>query len=419
MKQANTLLLVALTLSAFTAAGYYVGTHTSGVPATAGASDHAETAPRKILYYRNAMGQPDTSPVPKQDSMGMDYIPVYEGEDMTAGAVVLSPEKIQLLGVRTEQVELRQLQRKVRATGMLEVDERKQQWVAPRFDGWVVKLNVNQTGQHVHAGTPLLSVYSPELESALREYQLARESGLLDVEKSARLRLSNWGIATQDLTRDAQGATQLLLRAPISGVVMEKKAVDGARFAAGDVLFRLADLSSVWVQAEVAEQDQGGLHLGQKVNVSVDAYPGEEFSGHISFVSPVLNEATRTLRVRVELDNHTGQLRPGMYAAVQIETGTTRKALSVPVSAVIDSGTRQTLLVQVSEGRFQPRSVKLGRRNEEWVEVLEGVGEGETVVSRANFLIDAESNLRAALAGMQAASAAVAQNGGEHAETGH
>ena len=415
MKQVNTLVLSALALAAFAAVGYYAGTHVASTQVTAQTGD----APRKILYYRNPMGQPDTSPVPKQDEMGMDYIPVYEGEDSASGTVALSPEKIQTLGVRTEQVAMRQLQHKVRATGMLEVDERKQQWVAPRFDGWVVKLNVNQTGQQVSAGTPLLSVYSPELESAVREYQLARESGLAEVEQSARLRLTNWGIAAQDLTHDDKGATQLLLRAPISGVVLEKKAINGARFAAGEVLFRLADLSNVWLQAEVAEQDQGGLHAGQKVNVSVDAYSGEEFSGRISFVAPVLNEMTRTVRVRVELDNRSGRLRPGMYAAVQIETGVKQKVLSVPLSAVIDSGTRQTLLVQVAEGRFQPRSVKLGQRNEEWAEVLEGVAEGETVVSRANFLIDAESNLRAALSGMQAASAVTGQNGGEHAQAHH
>ncbi len=414
MKQAKILALV-LALAGFAYAGYYFGTHAQSAQGAAKAAD----APRKILYYRNPMGQPDTSPVPKQDSMGMDYIAVYEGEDESGGTVTVSPEKIQLLGVRTEAVAMRSLQRKVRATGMLEVDERKQQWVAPRFDGWVVKLNVNQTGQQVSAGTPLLSVYSPELESAVREYQLARESGLAEVEQSARLRLSNWGIATQDLTHDDKGATQLLLRAPISGVVLEKKAINGARFAAGEVLFRLADLSGVWLQAEVAEQDQGGLHTGQKVDVSVDAYPGEEFSGRISFVAPVLNEMTRTLRVRVELNNHSGRLRPGMFAAVQIETGAKQKVLSLPLAAVIDSGARQTVLVQVAEGRFQPRSVKLGQRNEEWAEVLEGLGEGEMVVSRANFLIDAESNLRAALSGMQSAPSAAGQQGGEHAQAHH
>ena len=401
---------VVLALLATGIAGYYLGRQ--GEPAAATSSGVA--APRKILYYRNPMGQADTSPVPKQDDMGMDYIPVYEGEAEAAGSVALSPEKIQLLGVRTEPAALRSLQQQVRATAILEVDERRQQWIAPRFDGWVSQLQVNQTGQQVRAGAPLLTVYSPELESAAREYQLARSSGLPEVEQSARQRLANWGIAPQDLAQDDKGALRLQLRAPISGTVIEKKAINGARFAAGDVLFRLADLSELWLQAEVAEQDQGGLRVGQAVQVSVDAYPGETFSGRVSFVAPVLNEMTRTVRVRVALANRNGRLRPGMYATALIATGKTEQQLCVPQSAVIDSGARQVVLVQVAPGRFQPREVKLGARDEQWVAVQQGLAEGETVVTRANFLIDAESNLRAALSGLQPASAPAPQ-GGEHA----
>ncbi|HEY6095120.1 MAG TPA: efflux RND transporter periplasmic adaptor subunit [Gallionellaceae bacterium] len=405
---------VVLALLATGIAGYYLGRQ--GEPAAATSSGVA--APRKILYYRNPMGQADTSPVPKQDDMGMDYIPVYEGEAEAAGSVALSPEKIQLLGVRTEPAALRSLQQQVRATAILEVDERRQQWIAPRFDGWVSQLQVNQTGQQVRAGAPLLTVYSPELESAAREYQLARSSGLPEVEQSARQRLANWGIAPQDLAQDDKGALRLQLRAPISGTVIEKKAINGARFAAGDVLFRLADLSELWLQAEVAEQDQGGLRVGQAVQVSVDAYPGETFSGRVSFVAPVLNEMTRTVRVRVALANRNGRLRPGMYATALIATGKTEQQLCVPQSAVIDSGARQVVLVQVAPGRFQPREVKLGARDEQWVAVQQGLAEGETVVTRANFLIDAESNLRAALSGLQPASAPAPQ-GGEHAHAAH
>ncbi|HEU0188007.1 MAG TPA: efflux RND transporter periplasmic adaptor subunit [Gallionellaceae bacterium] len=406
--------LLLLAMIIMTGAGYYAGTRSDRAPAATQGGE----APRKILYYRHPMGQSDTSPVPKRDEMGMDYIPVYEGEVEASGTVALSPEKIQLLGVRSEPASLRSLQQQVRATALLEVDERKQQWIAPRFEGWVSELQVNQTGQQVRAGAPLLAVYSPELESAAREYQLARESGLPEVEQSARQRLANWGIAPQDLAQDGKGALRLQLRAPISGTVIEKKAINGARFAAGEVLFRLADLSVVWLQAEVAEQDQGGLRVGQAVKASVDAYPGETFSGRVSFVSPVLNEMTRTVRVRVELNNRDGRLRPGMYASVQIHTGKAAQQLCVPQSAVIDSGARQVVLVQVAPGRFQPRSVRLGARDDGWVAVLEGLAEGETVVTQANFLIDAESNLRAALSGMQAASA-VASQGGEHAHATH
>jgi len=387
-----TLSLLALALVG--AGSFYLGKQQTA-PAASASQTQAE---RKILYYRNPMGLPDTSPVPKQDSMGMDYVAVYEGEDTGSGTVAISPEKVQLLGVRTEAVKRRALTHNVRATGLLEVDERKQQWVAPRFEGWVQQLQVNTTGQRVIRGQPLLTVYSPELESAAREVQLAHESGLAEVEKSARSRLDNWQIAAQDLEHLQHGMVHLVLRSPIDGVVIEKMAVEGARFASGDVLFKLADLSSVWLQAEVAEQDQGALHLGQTVEVKVDAYAQERFSGKVSFIAPVLNEKTRTVRVRVELPNKDARLRPGMYASVVI-ADTLPPALSIPLSAVIDSGTRQVVLVQVAEGRFQPRVVRLGARNEELVAVLQGLAEGETVVTRANFLIDAESNLKAALSG--------------------
>ncbi len=362
------------------------------------------SAQRKILYYRNPMGLPDTSPVPKQDSMGMDYVPVYEGEDAASGTVNLAPEKVQKLGVRSEAAQLRSLTRVVRATGLVEVDERKQQWIAPRFAGWVQHLQVNATGLAVSRGQPLLAVYSPELESTVREMQLAHASGLAEVEKSARNRLDNWQIAPQDLAALQHDSSQLVLRAPINGVVVEKMAIEGARFAPGDVLFKLADLSDVWVQAEVAEQDQGSVHLGQAVQVSIDAYPQQTFSGKVSFIAPLLNGSTRTVRVRVELPNPQGRLRPGMYANVEISEPLPA-ALTVPVAAVIDSGVRQVVLVQVAEGRFQPRTVKLGARNADYVEVLDGLGAGEQVVTRANFLIDAESNLRAALSGMHESSA--------------
>lgn len=375
------------------AGSFYLGKQQSApvVPAV-----QAPPLERKILYYRNPMGLADISPAPKKDSMGMNYLPVYEGENEDANTVVISPEKVQLLGVQTDAVKKRALIRQIRATGTIEVDERKQQWIAPRFEGWVQQLNVNATGQHVSRGQALLTVYSPELESAAREVQLAQESGLPEIEKSARSRLKNWQISAQDLEHLQHGVVHLILRSPLDGVVIEKVAVEGARFAAGEVLFKLADLSSVWLQAEVAEQDQGAIRLGQSVTVTVDAYPTEKFTGKVSFIAPVLDDKTRTVKVRVELSNKNNQLRPGMYANVIIEE-VMKAALTLPMSAVLDSGLRQVVLVQIGEGRFQPRTVQLGEHGEINVVVLSGVSEGELVVTHANFLIDAESNLKAAL----------------------
>ncbi len=348
---------------------------------------------RKILYYRNPMGLPDTSPVPKVDSMGMDYEPVYAEDEPAGASVVLSPEKIQLLGVRTEVARHQTLLRQIRASAIIEVDERQQYWVAPRFEGWIQKLHVNTTGQAVRRGEALFTVYSPALETAVREVQLAHSSGLTEVEQSARHRLANWQIVEADWQT-------FVFRAPMDGVVIEKLAVEGARFGAGDVLFKLVDLSKVWLQAEVAEQDQAGLHIGQSVAIKLDAYPNENWRGKISFIAPLLNEKTRTVRVRVELTNPQARLRPGMFASLII-ADKLKAQLLIPVSAVIDSGTRQSVLVQVATGRFQARTVQLGARNDEHVTVLAGLAEGETVVTRANFLIDAESNLRAALSGLQ------------------
>jgi len=388
-----TTLVIALLAAALAGiAGYQWGKQS---PSQQASSAKAE---RKILYYRNAMGQPDTSPTPKKDAMGMDYVPVYAGDEAASSTVAVSPERLQLLGVKTEAVELRQLVRTVRASATIQASERGLHLVAPRFEGWVQQLHVNTTGQQVKQGQPLLTVYSPELQSAAREYQLASDSDLTDLAQSTQRRLQNWGIAAEDLQHLAHGEANLVLRSPINGVVLEKTAVAGARFAPGEVLFKLADLSSVWVQAEVAEQDQAALRVGRGARVTVDAYPGAIFTGRVSFISPVLNPQTRTVQVRIELPNRDGRLRPAMFAQVELAAGErTASVLSIPVSAVIDSGTRQLALVQVAEGRFAPRELKLGQRTADYIEVLEGLGEGEQVVTKANFLLDAESNLKAAL----------------------
>ena len=393
----STISLIMIVAALSIAAGYLLGRQEQ-------AADHGASAQAgpKILYYRNPMGLPDTSPVPKKDDMGMDYVPVYEGDETGGASVALSPERIQLLGVTTEAVQMRKLGRTVRASAVIQPSERNLHLIAPRFSGWVQQLHVNATGQRVLRGQALLTVYSPDLESAVREYQLAKESGLADVARSTRQRLQNWEISEQDMAHLEHGQTQLVLRSPISGVVLEKPATAGARFAAGDVLFKLASLSVVWVQADVAEQDQGVLRVGQHASVTLDTYPGRVFHGKVSFISPVLDPQTRTVQVRVELTNAGGNLRPGMYARVELDSvPDAAPLLSIPQSAVIDSGMRQIALVQVGPGRFAPRDVKLGQRAGDYVEVLEGLVEGEQVVTRANFLLDAESNLKSALGSAQ------------------
>ena len=414
-------------LAAAVGGGYWWGMQrsVSAVPAamTAGvAPDAGGKTARKLLYYRNPMGLPDTSPVPKKDSMGMDYIPVYEGEDAADGdsGIKVSVEKIQKLGVRTETAQKRTLERVVRAAGRVEVDERRRFAIAPRFEGWVERLHVNVTGQIVGKGQPLFEVYSPELVSVQREYAIAASgaSALAGARPEARAalqelalaglaRLKNWEISDeqiQALARGGEPRRSLTFRSPVSGVVLEKKAVQGMRFMPGEALYEVADLSSVWVIADVFEQDIGLVRVGAKARVSFNAYPGETFDGHITYVYPTLKAETRTVSVRIELSNPGGRLKPAMFAHVELTSRAGRgvQVITVPVSAVIDSGTRQVVFVQKGEGRFEPRPVKLGARSNEHVEVLDGVAEGEPVVVAANFLIDAESNLKAAFGGMVA-----------------
>jgi len=402
MKPVTTILFVLAAAGLFGAIGYQWGVQRTEDRGQKTENNVKNEPARKILYYRNPMGLPDTSPVLKQDAMGMDYVPVYEGDQAAGSTIAISPERVQLLGVKTEPVQLRHLTRIVRATAAIQASESSLHWIAPRFEGWIRRLHVNTTGQQVAKGQPLLTVYSPELQSTAREYQLAIKAGMDDLAQSALQRLRNWEVIPDSTTKVPElGNENLVLRSPINGVVLEKNAVAGARFAPGEVLFKLADLSTVWVQAEVAEQDQAILRVGQTAIVMVDAYPGTLFPGHVSFISPVLNPQTRTVQVRVELLNRDNKLRPAMFASVQLSSEKSPATLlSIPVSAVIDSGARQLVLVKITDGRFAPRTVKLGQRADDYVEVIEGLSEGEQVVTEANFLLDAESNLKAALGGM-------------------
>jgi Cu(I)/Ag(I) efflux system membrane fusion protein len=407
---------IALTLAAITAAaggGYWWGlqqaSHTSAeMPA-------AITAPaeRKILYYRNPMGLPDTSPVPKQDSMGMDYTPVYADEKVSNNQVKISTDKVQKLGVKTEQVLSRKMVNTVRAVGQFQFNEQRLSTVTTKFEGYIEKLYVNSTGQPVRRGQPLMEVYSPELVSAQEEYLIAwngRQSlgngtseslvGVGQLAESALKRLRNWDISDaqlQRLKKDGKATRTLTMYSPANGVVLEKTAVQGMRFMPGEPLFKIADLSTVWLLADVFEQDMALVHVGQTVNITVNAYPGKELKGKIDYIYPTVNSETRTAKVRVVLANPDGILKPDMYASILLISGHDASVLAVPDSAVIDSGTRQVVLVQLTEGLYEPREVKLGMRSDGYVEVAEGLSEGESVVVRANFLIDAESNLKAAL----------------------
>lgn len=435
MKSGYTLVFIAVALTAGGfAGGYQFSRQNAAAVAQAPAARETTTASqKKLLYYRNPMGLPDTSPTPKKDPMGMDYIPVYEGEDAGASdsGLKISAEKIQKMGVKVEPAKAQVLDRTVRASGRIEIDESRTTTVTAKFEGYIERLHVNTTGQPVGRGQPLFEVYSPELVSAQREYAIAAQgigqlkeaggeaqSAMKQLADSSLQRLRNWDISDEQikaLAHSGSAKRTLTFRAPAAGIVTEKKAIQGMRFMPGDVLYQIADTSSVWVQADVFEQDIAAVGLGQKAKIRISAYPGEVFEGRIAYVYPTLKAETRTVPVRIELANPKGKLKPAMFAEVDIPVAGASPVISVPTSAVIDSGKRQVVIVQLGEGRFEPRPVKLGARGSEFVQVLDGVSEGEMVVSSANFLIDAESNLKAALGGMQQAETAKPPSVGHHA----
>ncbi|MBL9097181.1 MAG: efflux RND transporter periplasmic adaptor subunit [Alphaproteobacteria bacterium] len=377
----------------------------------------AEAQPAKdktVLYYRNPMGLADTSPTPKKDSMGMDYIPVYadEGADQP-GTVKISLDRVQRLGVRTSPVTRQAMNETVQLTGTVMADERKLGVVALKFPANIVKLHVAAAGEKVRAGQALFEINSPfllqqetTLALALKAQAVSQELGDVYARTnersatSARARLENYEVPKREIerlirTREAKG--QVVWPAPQDGVVIEKPIVAGMQAQAGETLYRLADLSNVWVIAEAPESLLAIARPGATARVALNAYPGKTFEGKVTFVYPEVSMTTRTAKVRIELGNAEGLLLPGMFASVEVASPPGDAVLAVPDSALIDSGRRQVVLVARGEGRFEPRAVAAGRRANGMVEIASGLDGNETVVTSATFLIDAESNLRAAL----------------------
>jgi Cu(I)/Ag(I) efflux system membrane fusion protein len=362
----------------------------------------------KIRYYRNPMGLPDTSPVPKKDSMGMDYLPVYEGEQDDDSSVKVSAGKLQKAGVQTEAAERRALNTVVRAPGTVQEDERRKSVVSLRFEGFIDSVENVTTGSHVHKGQRLMRIYGPNLSSAAAEYLSALNAspnaGIGNQAlKGARRRLENLDAPEKfiaDIERTREIPAYVSWPAPQDGEIVERAAVNGMRAAPGDVLFRISDHQVVWVLVDVAERDLSLIEVGQKAGVRLRAYPDRVFNGKVALIYPHLMAATRTAQVRIELPNPDEVLRPDMYADVEIATGADTPVVTVSSSAVIDSGERQIVLLDKGGGRFEPRAVKLGRRGDGRIEIREGLAENDKVVVSANFLIDAESNLKAALSGL-------------------
>lgn len=355
-------------------------------------------------------------PGPPATAGAVDHATMGGAVSDSAPSVMLDAASGRRIGVTFAPVTQEPLGREVRSVGQVVVDETLVRTVTLKVDGWVERLYVDFTGQRMARGAPLLTLYSPMLVTAQEELFLARQltrdvtessedtrAGAEDLVQAARRRLRWWDVSEEEIARIERAGTAqraLTIYAPVGGVVLEKNVTVGQRIMAGDPIYRVADLSSVWVDAEVYERDLRAMRVGQPATATVDALPGVSMSGRIAYVYPTLSPDTRTARVRVSLPNPASRLMPGMYATLRIESDARGAVLTVPRGAVLATGDRQIVFVQLPNGQLQPRTVEVGAASDERVEILRGVALGDTVVASATFLVDAESNLGSALGGM-------------------
>lgn len=382
-----------------------------------GAASASQSAGRKVLYWYDPMAPGSRFEKPgKSPFMDMQLLPKYADEPAAASAsavqpgpsVALGADAIRATGIGTLPVVSGELSHEIRAVGAIQADETKLVHVAARVPGRVERLHANYTGEAVRRGAPLYDLYSPELVATQREYLLALENrqrlagagadasaGAESLLSAARDRMRLWGITEsqiRELEKTRRPDLALSFPSPISGTVLQKNVIAGQYVQEGTDLYLLADLSEVWLVAQAYESDLASLRVGQPAGTTVNAYPGRSFAGRIAFIEPVLDPQTRTARVRIVLPNPRGELKPGMFADARLQIPLGHR-LSVPRSAVIDTGTRQVVYVETAPGTFAARDVKVGSTAKDRVEILEGLSEGEKVVSAANFFLDSQAQL--------------------------
>jgi len=367
---------------------------TSAQPAASGEE-------RKIKYYKSTMLLGEISQMPRKDSMGMDMVPVYEDEAVETATIAVDPATIQTMGVRLGEVTTGPLRRAVRTVGVVDLDETALTDITTKFKGWIEKLYVDSTGREVKKGEPLFETYSPEVYNAELEYASLMRSGNVPLAKTTLERLELLdvpGAHVEELTKSGKASRVITMLSPANGVVIEKNAVAGMMFEPGVNLYRLADLSIVWIKAQIYEQDMPFVRLGQEARARIASLPGEVFVGRVTYVYPTLDPKTRTAQVRMEFHNPGLQLKPGMFATVELESELTPSAVLVPESAVLRSGETTTVFVALEGGKFDPRNISIGLRDSSGnYQVLHGLAAGERVVTSGQFMLDSESQLREAI----------------------
>jgi Cu(I)/Ag(I) efflux system membrane fusion protein/cobalt-zinc-cadmium efflux system membrane fusion protein len=373
---------------------------------------------REILFYRNPMNPTITSPVPAKDEMGMDYVPVYADEVDQAvdqGPIVnIDPAIAQNMNVQTAIVERRDLNQEIRTVGYLEYDQERMVTVTTKYSGWVEKVYVNYVGEPVKKGQPLFEIYSPELVQTEQELLSAieyskkfdaasteagrRASALVD---SARERLRYWDISSDqidNLERTGEVFRTLQVVAPSSGLVMKRMAgLEGMAVRPGMEVYHIADLRSIWLSVEIFEHQVAQIDIGSEAEIELTYFPGEIFRGTVRYIEPEFSEATRTLRMKIEVPNSSRRLRAGMFGTVRFHPTAARQALVVPTQAILRTGQRSIVIVDLGEGSFAPREITTGHEGGGEVEILEGLSEGDSIVTSSQFLIDSESSLQAAV----------------------
>jgi Cu(I)/Ag(I) efflux system membrane fusion protein/cobalt-zinc-cadmium efflux system membrane fusion protein len=370
------------------------------------------------LARRDAAPADRSHVTPMVPSTNGDSMPAPTGS-VARGDVTIDARRQQLIGVRTVRAERRQLAREIRTVGLVRYDESRVADVNLKVEAWIRTLDVDYTGQFVRKGQPLFTVYSPELLATQQEYLLAlrardqaRQSPASEtyaieyadrLVEAARRRLVLWDLSPDEMRameQPPQTQSAVVFRSPVTGFVTEKRAVQGLHVMPGESLYRIADLSVVWVEADVYERELPSLRRGAPATITLDAYPGMRFQGHVTYVYPFVEEKTRTVKARFELPNRDARLKPGMFANVVLSSAT-RSGLVVPLDAVLDSGTEQIVFVTTGDGHFEPRHVSIGQRLGDAVEIRDGVAEGEQVATGAAFFLDSESQLRASLPGFE------------------
>ena len=386
-----------------------------GAPAAPAAAASAAKE-RKIKYWVSPMDPGYIRDKPGKAPCGMDLVPVYEGAEAEApGTIKVSPATVQSMGVTTTRVEVRPLSRITLTVGMVTFDERNLNVVTTKMDGWVENLYIRATGDPIRKGQNLLSIYSPELVTTQNEYLLAlknlkalEKSGFPELEVGARRllaasrqRLKYWDIPDSQIARlEETGEVQktLTLVSPVNGIVTKRLVTQGMYIKAGMPALEVADLSTIWVDADIYQYELPWIKVGQPVTMTLDYLPGESFQGRIDYIYPYMKEATRTARVRLRFANPNYKLKPDMFAQVKIDSPVTHNAVVVPSDAVLDTGLKQHVFIALGQGRFEPREVKLGvLGNDGMREVLSGLKGGEEVVTSAQFMLDSESRFREAV----------------------